>query len=76
MTETKTLNCVGCGEPYPAGRFFALKADTMRRVRCLDCADLLPPPKRTIANLHKSNAILITNRADLIGINNKGGLVK
>ena len=76
MTETKTRNCVECGEPYPAGRFFALRGDGLRRVRCLDCADLLPPPTRTIAHLHKSNAILITDRRDLIGINQKGGLVK
>jgi hypothetical protein len=26
--------------------------------------------------MHKSNYMLITNRADLIGLNNKGGLVK
>lgn len=76
MTETKTLNCVDCGEDYPAGRYFALRGDTMRRVRCVDCADLLPPPTRTIANLHKSNAVLITDLKDLIGINQKGGLIK
>ena len=71
-----TLNCVECGEPYPAGRFFALRGDTTHRVRCSDCADLLPPPVRTVAHLHKSNAILITDCRDLIGINQKGGLVK
>jgi hypothetical protein len=74
--ERVMLNCIDCGEEYLASRFFALKEDGLRRVRCLDCADLLPPPIRTVANLHKSNSILITNRADLIGINNKGGLVK
>jgi len=26
--------------------------------------------------MHKSNYMLITNRDDLLGINNKGGLVK
>jgi hypothetical protein len=31
---------------------------------------------RPVANLHKSNSILITDRRDLIGINQKGGLVK
>jgi hypothetical protein len=32
--------------------------------------------KRTIAPMHKSNYMLITNRDDLKGLNNKGGLVK
>ena len=74
--KTETLNCVDCGDEYPISRFFALRGDTLRRVRCLDCAELLPPPVRTVAHLHKSNAILITDRRDLIGINQKGGLVK
>jgi len=26
--------------------------------------------------MHKSNYMLITDRADLVGLNNKGGLVK
>jgi DNA-directed RNA polymerase subunit RPC12/RpoP len=76
MTETETLNCVECGEEYGVSRWLALKGDALRRVRCKSCADDLPPPIRTVANLHKSNSILITNRADLIGINQKGGLVK
>lgn len=29
-----------------------------------------------VAPMHKSNYMLITNPADLLGINNKGGLVK
>ncbi len=29
-----------------------------------------------IAPLHKSSYMLITNRQDLVGLNNKGGLVK
>ena len=32
--------------------------------------------KRCIVPMHKSNYMLITDHADLIGINNKGGLVK
>jgi hypothetical protein len=76
LTSGETLDCVECGEPYPLGRYLALKTDGLRRVRCLDCAQHLPPPVRTVATLHKSNAILITDRRDLIGINQKGGLVK
>lgn len=75
MTDTQTLNCIRCGEGYPVARWKALKGSDHRKY-CPDCADALPPPTRTVANLHKSNSILITNRADLIGINNKGGLVK
>jgi hypothetical protein len=32
--------------------------------------------KRTVVPMHKSNYMLVTNRDDLIGINNKGGLVR
>ncbi len=74
--ETETLNCVKCGEEYEAGRWLAMRGDALRRVRCKPCADALPQPTRTVAHLHKSNAILITDRRDLIGINQKGGLVK
>ncbi len=74
--ETETLNCVRCGEEYEAGRWLAMRGDALRRVRCKPCADLLPPPTRTVANQHKSNGVLITDLKDLIGINNKGGLVK
>ena len=74
--ERVMLNCVRCGDEYPIGRWHANKESKVHRERCEPCADSLPPPIRTVANLHKSNSILITNRADLIGINNKGGLVK
>jgi len=30
----------------------------------------------TVAPLHKSNYIVVTNRADLRGLNNKGGLYR
>ena len=29
-----------------------------------------------VVPMHKSNYMLVTNREDLIGVNNKGGLVK
>ena len=71
-----TLNCIECGDEYLVSRWRALAHSPTHRVRCPDCADRLPPPIRTVANLHKSNGILITDRRDLIGINQKGGLVK
>ena len=44
---------------------------------CLECGDKLAKSRKfTIAPMHKSNYMLITDRADLKGLNNKGGLVK
>ena len=35
-------------------------------MRCVYC----------VVPMHKSNYMVVTNRADLVGINSKGGLVK
>ena len=46
---------------------------------CLPCGDVQAHKKTkqyTIAPMHKSNYMLITNRDDLKGLNNKGGLIK
>jgi len=44
---------------------------------CLFCGEELARQRKfTIAPMHKSNYMLITDRNDLIGLNNKGGLVK
>ena len=44
---------------------------------CMPCGEVeARQVKHTIAPLHKSNYIVITNRADLAGLNNKGGIVK
>lgn len=76
MKHKVMLNCVECGEEYPLRRWLVLRSDPVRRERCVDCAETLPPPVRTVAPMHKSNYTLITNRSDLTGLNNKGGLVK
>lgn len=60
-----------CGEPIPQGRadlgyFTCLKhgnEDALLR-------------KFAIAPMHKSNYMVITNKTDLQGLNNKGGLIK
>lgn len=45
--------------------------------RCMECAKSTPEqPTRTVAPMHKSNYMLITNLDDLKGLNNKGGLIK
>jgi len=44
---------------------------------CLFCGEEFARQRKfTIAPMHKSNYMLITDRTDLIGLNNKGGLVK
>jgi len=44
---------------------------------CLKCGEIEARLKKhTIAPMHKSNYMVITNQADLKGLNNKGGLVK
>lgn len=49
----------------------------MARPTCMACAEKLAKAvKRTVVPMHKSNYMLITDTDDLIGINNKGGLVK
>jgi ribosomal protein L37AE/L43A len=63
--------CKLCGEPYELGRM------KLGYAVCLDCGDELAKEKHyTIVPMHKSNYVLITNKTDLLGINNKGGLVK
>ena len=62
-----------CGEDIPQGRF-----NLGYRV-CLACGDHTAKQKTrqyTVAPMHKSNYMLITNLVDLKGLNNKGGLIK
>lgn len=65
--------CVLCGNQYPPGRLAA------GYKICLQCGDLEAVQARSkwcVAPMHKSNYQLITNRAELIGLNNKGGIVR
>jgi hypothetical protein len=60
-----------CGEEVDARRI-ALGYQT-----CLTCGEIEAKKRRfTIVPMHKSNYIAVFDRADLLGINNKGGLVK
>jgi hypothetical protein len=44
---------------------------------CMPCGESAAKSiRRTIAPMHKSNYMLITDVSDLKGLNNKGGLVK
>jgi len=65
--------CCVCGDDYPAER------DALGYKMCMPCGDSAARDERkswTVAPMHKPNYMLFTNPADLIGINNKGGLVK
>lgn len=68
----KTL-CTHCGDPVPA------KRAALGYRLCLWCGEEAAREERAgwcIAPMHKSNYVLITNRQDLQGLNNKGGLVR
>lgn len=44
---------------------------------CLVCGEAEAKQRKfTVAPMHKSNYMLITNLVDLKGLNNKGGLIK
>jgi hypothetical protein len=65
--------CRTCGDTYSPRRQSAGYAI------CLPCGEDAARAERAgwcIAPMHKSNYMLMTNRNDLLGINNKGGLVK
>ena len=70
MSRMKPI-CDKCGDNYSAKR-----ANAGYRL-CMPCGEDNAQLRRfTVVPMHKSNYVLITNRADLAGLNNKGGLVK
>ena len=65
--------CRECGDGFSVKRF---KAGYRL---CLLCGEEAAREERLswcVAPMHKSNYTLITNQDDLLGINNKGGLLK
>ena len=68
--EYKNL-CIKCGDHVLHQRW-ALGYTT-----CLKCGEVVAKEtKHTIAPMHKSNYVVITNKLDLQGLNNKGGNVR
>ncbi len=68
--EYKNL-CIKCGDHVLDARY------RLGYQTCLKCGEAIAKEtKHTIAPMHKSNYMVITNRDDLKGLNNKGGLVK
>jgi hypothetical protein len=62
--------CIKCGKPVNPARWELGYNICMRK----ECA--YPAPTRTIVPMHKSNYMVITDRRDLKGINNKGGFYR
>lgn len=65
--------CCWCGADVAPARW-ALNIQT-----CLSCGENQARAERKkwcIAPMHKSNYVLITDKEDLKGLNNKGGLVR
>lgn len=65
--------CVECSEPVSS------KRAALGYCTCLDCGDKQARDARsrwTVAPVHKSNYMLITDPSLLMGLNNKGGNVK
>ena len=63
--------CKICGDSFPLKRF------QLGYAVCLWCGeDIAKAKKYTVVPMHKSNYVACFNRDDLIGINQKGGLVK
>lgn len=72
MNEDSRYLCTAC-----YGGYVPLARIRLGRTTCLPCGEQIAKQvKHTIAPMHKSNYMLITNRDDLKGLNNKGGLIK
>ena len=68
--EYKNL-CVKCGDHVLDARY------RLGYTTCLKCGEVdARNKKHTIAPMHKSNYMVITNKLDLQGLNNKGGNVR
>lgn len=68
MSKSMRAICSDCGAYYSRKR---LEAGFNT---CLDCGETQARRvKHTIAPMHKSNYVVISNLKDLEGINNKGG---
>ena len=68
--EYKNL-CIKCGDHVLHARY------RLGYTTCLKCGEAIAKEtKHTIAPMHKSNYMVITNREDLKGLNTKGGNVR
>ena len=66
MTDhTEEPQCIICGDEFALARY------NLKYRVCIACATKQPPPTRTVVNLHKSNAVMITDMNDLKDLNPK-----
>jgi ribosomal protein L37AE/L43A len=73
MKRKKVNDCIQCGDEVAPQRY------ALGIYVCLSCGEKNALSERKswcIAPMHKSNYMRITDKNDLIGLNNKGGLVK
>jgi len=67
----RTHNCTECGDTVAEARA------ALGYHLCMECGEhAARKRKHTIAPLHKSNYMVISNRAELLGLNNKGGFYR
>ncbi len=72
MSNTLISNCVCCGE-----NILPLKRKDLGYHTCLHCGEKQARAKKfTIVPMHKSNYVPVFSPEILLGVNNKGGLVK
>ena len=66
MNDIEEPQCIICGDDFPLARH------DLRYLTCLSCGDVQAHKvKHTVVNLHKSNAVLITDMNDLKDLNPK-----
>lgn len=73
MSTAEETQCMMCGEYLSRGRW------ELGYRTCLACGEAQAVEERLswcVVPMHKSNYFFCTDKADLKGINNKGGLVK
>lgn len=69
--KSQMFSCTDCGDDIDPRRL-QLGYET-----CLKCGEVVARKRVfTVAPMHKSNYMLFTDKEDLKGINNKGGLVR
>ena len=68
MTDVKLCNVCGIEEVIPARYLIGYRT-------CLKCGEVMAGKRKfTVVPMHKSNYVVISNKKELKGINNKGGL--
>ena len=64
-----TVTCIICNEPFDPRRYMIAGYRT-----CKDCGESEARKVcHTVAPMHKSNYVVVSDQRDLIGINTKGG---